>query len=176
MIKGGISYRIVTDQLGSVRLVVDSASGAVVQRIDYDEWGNVQSDSNPGFQPFGFAGGIYDRHTKLTRFGARDYDAQVGRWTAKDPIGFKGGSTGLYTYVEENPVSYTDPEGLEITGFTRHGLNQAINRGVSPGAMSGAVRNPIAVQIMPNGTTRYTGSGAVVVLNPAGKVVTCWGQ
>jgi len=58
MIKGGVSYRIVTDHLGSVRLVVDSATGEIVQQMDYDEWGNIQGDSNPGFQPFGFAGGI----------------------------------------------------------------------------------------------------------------------
>ena len=47
----------------------------------------------PGFQPFGFAGGIYDLHTALVRFGARDYDAFTGRWTAKDPISFAGGSS-----------------------------------------------------------------------------------
>jgi len=36
-------------------------------------------------QPFGFAGGIYDPDTGLVRFGARGYDAETGRWTAKDP-------------------------------------------------------------------------------------------
>jgi len=77
--RGGASYRIISDHLGSPRLVIDTASGAVVQRIDYDEFGNVVSDTNPGFQPFGFAGGIYDQHTKLTRFGARDYDAAATR-------------------------------------------------------------------------------------------------
>jgi len=30
------------------------------------------------FQPFGFAGGLYDQHAKLTRFGERDYDAETG--------------------------------------------------------------------------------------------------
>ena len=34
--------------------------------------GNITSDTNPGFQPFGFAGGLYDTDTGLTRFGARD--------------------------------------------------------------------------------------------------------
>ncbi len=41
--------------------------------------------------PFGFAGGLYDRDTKLTHFGFREYDPFIGRWTAKDPILFAGG-------------------------------------------------------------------------------------
>jgi hypothetical protein len=43
--------------------------------------GNVTSDTNPGFQPFGFAGGLYDRDTGFVRFGRRDFDPLVGRWT-----------------------------------------------------------------------------------------------
>src|SRR5829696_8398187 len=113
MEKGGKTYRIITDHLGSVRLVVDAASGEVAQRLDYDEFGNVLEDTNPGFQPFGFAGGLYDPDTKLTRFGARDYDAQTGRWIAKDPIGFAGGDTNLYAYVMNDPVNLLDPEGLD---------------------------------------------------------------
>lgn len=38
---------------------------AVVQRPDYDEFGRVVLDTNPGFQPFGFAGGLYDSDTGL---------------------------------------------------------------------------------------------------------------
>jgi len=38
-------------------------------------------NSNPDFQPLGFAGGLYDNQTKLVRFGARDYDSYSGRWT-----------------------------------------------------------------------------------------------
>ena len=79
--------------------------------MDYDAFGNVILDSNPGFQPFGFAGGIYDLDTKFTRFGARDYDAQTGRWTAKDPILFAGGDTNLYGYVLSDPVNFIDPLG-----------------------------------------------------------------
>ena len=58
------------------------------------------TDSNPSFTiPFGFAGGLYDADTKPTRFGYRDYDAYIGKWTAKDPIGFSGGDSNLYGYV-----------------------------------------------------------------------------
>ena len=61
---------------------------------------------------FGFAGGLYDTDTKLTRFGYRDYDAYVGKWTAKDPIGFQGGDSNLYGYVLGDPVRGFDPSGL----------------------------------------------------------------
>jgi RHS repeat-associated protein len=114
MTKGGITYRIVSDHLGSPRLVVNSQTGEVAQRLDYDEWGNVTQDTNPGLQPFGFAGGLYDRDTKLTRFGARDYDPETGRWTVKDPIRFRGGDSNLYGYVQNDPANWTDPLGLEL--------------------------------------------------------------
>jgi RHS repeat-associated protein len=111
MIRGGVTYRILSDHLGSPRMVIDVATGAVVQRMDYDEFGVVVRDTNPGFQPFGFAGGLYDRDTRLTRFGARDYDAEVGRWTVRDPIRFDGGFN-LYAYVANDPVNRIDPTGL----------------------------------------------------------------
>jgi YD repeat-containing protein len=75
------TYRLVTDALGSPLLVVNVDTGLVAQQLSYDEWGNVTSDSNPGFLPFGFAGGHYDRDTRLVRFGKRDYDAATGRGT-----------------------------------------------------------------------------------------------
>jgi RHS repeat-associated protein len=112
MIKEGVTFRLITDQAGSVRLVVDAASGAVVQRMDYDSFGNVMLDTNPGFQPFGFAGGLYDPDTRLVRFGARDYDSSAGRWTAKDLIGFAGDDTNLYRYARNDPVNRLDPFGL----------------------------------------------------------------
>ena len=49
--------------------------------------------------------------TGLTRFGARDYLAASGRWTAKDPLGFGGGETSLGTYAFNNPTSVIDPSG-----------------------------------------------------------------
>ena len=111
MTGGGVTYRIICDHLGSPRLVVNTGTGQVVQRMDYDEFGNVILDTNPGFQPFGFAGGLYDRVTGLVRFGARDYDAETGRWTAKDPIGFEGGDSDLYGYVGNDPINTLDSTG-----------------------------------------------------------------
>jgi RHS repeat-associated protein len=112
VIKGGVTYRIISDQLGSPRLVIKASNDSVVQRMNYDEFGNVLLNSHPGFQPFGFAGGIYDGHTSLVRFGARDYDSWSGRWTAKDPIDFEGGNANLYAYVSNDPINLIDPYGL----------------------------------------------------------------
>jgi len=111
LVKNGVTYRIVSDHLGSPRLVVDVTTGAILQRMDYDEFGNVILDTNPGFQPFGFAGGMYDRDTGLVRHGARDYDPETGRWTAKDPIKFRAGDSNLYDYVFSHPVNAFDPNG-----------------------------------------------------------------
>jgi len=113
MSRGGVNYRIIKDHLGSPVMVVNTSTGAVLQEIRYDEFGKILSDTNPGFQPFGFAGCLYDQDTKLCRFGARDYDSSVGRWTAKDPIRFDGGDTNLYGYVMQDPINLIDPSGLE---------------------------------------------------------------
>jgi RHS repeat-associated protein len=95
-----------------VRLVVDIATGAIAQRMEYDAFGNVLEDTNPGFQPFGYAGGIHDRDTGLVRFGARDYDPEIGRWVAKDAIGFAGHSLNFYLRAGSDPTNRIDVSGF----------------------------------------------------------------
>jgi len=111
MIKDGSTYYLTYDQVGSLKAVADT-SGNVVKKVEYDSFGNILSDTNLAFEvPFGFAGGLHDRDTGLVRFGYRDYDPDIGRWTAKDPILFAGGDTDLYGYVLNNPVNLVDPTG-----------------------------------------------------------------
>ena len=93
-------------------MVINAATGGIAQQLDYDEFGRVILDTNPGFQPFGFAAGLYDRQTGLVRFGARDYDPATGRWTAKDPIRFAGGGTNLFGHAISDPINLVDPSGL----------------------------------------------------------------
>jgi RHS repeat-associated protein len=73
------------------------------------------ADTAPGTTPFGFAGGLYDRDTGLVRFGARDYDARVGRWTSKDPIRFRGWQNNFYVYRGNDPVNGTDSNGKDFS-------------------------------------------------------------
>jgi len=114
MLKGGSTYKLITDHLGSIRIVVDAATGTVAQQLEYDEYGNVISDSNPDFQPFAYASGLYENQTKLVRFGFRDYSAEAGRWTKKDPIGFRGGISNLYSYVNQEPINWIDLTGRKV--------------------------------------------------------------
>lgn len=121
--ESGNKFKIITDHLGSVRLLVAATSGRVIKMMEHDEFGVVLQDTRPGFLPFGFAGGIYDQYTGLVRFGARDYSPYFGRWTAKDPIRFEAGDTNLYGYVLQDPINLIDPNGedaidvvLEIIG------------------------------------------------------------
>ena len=121
----GVSYYLAYDPVGSLRVVADSV-GDVIKRVDYDSFGNVIEDTNESFRiPFGFAGGLHDRDTELLRFGFRDYDPDVGRWTAKDPIFFAGGDTDLYGYVLNDPVNWIDPWGLiwVTTNIDYHGTS-----------------------------------------------------
>ena len=145
LVKGGVTYRILSDHLGSVRLVVDSSTGTVVQRLEYDEFGNITQDTSPGFQPFGFAGGLYDPDTGLTRFGARDYNPRVGRWTAKDPIRFAGGGANLYGYVLNDPVNLVDPSGR--VGLVGAGIG-AISGGIGAAITSGGDLGSIAAGVV----------------------------
>ena len=110
MERDGQVYRYVTDHLGSVRLVVNTQTQEVVQRLEYDAWGRVLVDTAPGFQPFGFAGGVGDTRTNLIRFGARDYAPTSGTWISSDPIGLKGGLS-RYAYARGNPVGRIDTDG-----------------------------------------------------------------
>lgn len=133
---GSSTYRVVTDQRGSPLHLIDVTDGTIWMSAKYDAWGNAHSLTIDGASaelsewpiPFGFAGGLYDSATGLVRFGARDYDPSVGRWTAKDPILFNGGQTNLYVYVGNDPVSYTDPEGkwaLQVAGAVLGGAAAA---------------------------------------------------
>ena len=155
MVKGGATYRIISDQLGSVRLVVNASSGAIAQSITYDPWGKDTADSSPGFQPFGFAGGIYDPDTKLVRFGARDYDASVGRWTAKDPIDFGGLNSNLYAYAGTDPINAADITGLDYLQFDGDTLSWHDDNGNQTGAYP-ARSGPYGKGRLPDG--KYTGS------------------
>lgn len=113
----GELYRLLGDERGSLRLVVDTRDGRVVLDRDYNLLGQVTAVSGPTDSiaralPFGYEGGFTDEVTGLVRFGARWYDPRVGRWLSRDPLGFGGGDQNQYAFVHGDPVNRTDFNGM----------------------------------------------------------------
>jgi RHS repeat-associated protein len=138
MLKSGQVYRFVKDQLGSPRIVINVLTGVVAQALEYDEFGQILTDSAPGFQPFGFAGGLYDRNTGLVRFGSRDYDAGTGRWTAKDPTGLEDGPN-VYVYVLGDAINLVDLTGRTATAIPWGPIGAGAAAGAAVGGAAGAL-------------------------------------
>ena len=160
-------YYILTDQIGSPKLIADE-NGNTVKQLDYDSFGNLITDSNPDFAiPFGFAGGLQDNDTGLIRFGYRDYDPETGRWTARDPIGFAGGDTNLYGYVLGDPVNMIDPTGqIGIVGGLVGGAIGGVASGISAALSGGNVWTAAASGALTGAVFGFTGgigSGALTV-------------
>jgi RHS repeat-associated protein len=148
--RGGTAYVVGTDQVGSVQVVVNAATGAVVRSATYDAYGAVTATGAFALA-LGFAGGLQDPVTGLVRFGLRDYDPAAGRFTGRDPALYAGGQLNLYAYVDGDPVNRVDPSGQgdggelvcgsskkqrwdEITqwGNRQDAVNRAMNSSKSP--------------------------------------------
>ncbi|WP_116809564.1 RHS repeat-associated core domain-containing protein [Steroidobacter cummioxidans] len=116
---GGINiYNIHTDHLNTPRLITGSVNPGIRWRWDAEPFGGGTVNNNPsGAGVFDFhlrfPGQIYVAETGLNYNYFRDYDPSTGRYAQSDPIGL-GGGLNVYGYVNGNPVSFLDPQGLEL--------------------------------------------------------------
>lgn len=145
------------------------------------------NDSNPGFQPFAYAGGLYDVDTGLVRFGARDYDAAVGRWIQSDPAGLAGG-VNIYGYAYQNPLYWIDPNGLsplcaalKLLGDATVDLNVGVGAGlgVSGGltVSSSGVKGNVTVGVGAGGSVNISaGATGSANIGSTGQGVTAQGS
>ncbi|NEQ42461.1 MAG: RHS repeat-associated core domain-containing protein [Leptolyngbya sp. SIOISBB] len=135
----GTFHWALTDHQGSVRDVIDN-DGNILNRIVYDSFGQVTSETNPDFDfRFGYTGREQDDATGLMYYRARYYDPAVGRFLSEDPIGFDAGDANLYRYVFNSPTNYTDPTGeAAVVPFIIVGAGKAA-KAVGGGAVAKAV-------------------------------------
>jgi RHS repeat-associated protein len=99
------------DHLGSTRELT-TESGALVARFDYDPYGRSTEVAGTESAARLFAGLYSMSSSDLLLARERIYSPTLGRWTSEDPIGFKGESLNLYSYVDERPTTAVDPTGL----------------------------------------------------------------
>ncbi|HAF15738.1 MAG TPA: hypothetical protein DCK99_19005 [Blastocatellia bacterium] len=121
------AYFYTRDHLGSIREMTDT-SGTVVARYDYDPYGRSTTVIGTNKPDFNFTGLYQHAKSGLDLTTYRAYDADLGRWLSRDPIGEMGG-INLYGYTGNNPVNFTDPSGLTWTTNINFLLNWLSGRG-----------------------------------------------
>ena len=131
--KGGRFLAVHSDHLGTPRLITDDTSKPVWQ-WPYSAFGDnkptgvLKATPNPkaaitnvpqllkATAPteinLRFPGQYFDEESNLAYNGWRSYQPAHGRYTQSDPIGLRGG-LNPFAYVDANPLSWSDPEGLQ---------------------------------------------------------------
>jgi|GEM_PF-1703743 len=169
---GGKSLFLFRDHLGSVSVVTDS-TGKVLQRYNYDAWGNRRNENwapitpgDPLIVTRGFTGHEHYDLFNIVDMNGRLYDPVIGRFLSGDP--FIQDATDLealnrFAYASNNPLSITDPSGYFL-GFIGHWISSA---GHAIGQAAGATVNfvkqnwkTIIVVAVAIGTTVLTGGTA----------------
>jgi RHS repeat-associated protein len=86
----------------------------------FDASGNVTTSTGKIDSPYRYAGYQYDKETGLYYLNARYYDASVARFITEDTYAGQDIdplSLNLYTYVQNNPIMYTDPTGHDLANL-----------------------------------------------------------
>ena len=135
---GGVRYHV-TDHLGSVRAVVDGATGDIVEVSDYAAYGErLEAVLPDNFEPvvtpvdgysfrYHFTGQEDQGPVSITvapnasaaavpytDFGARHYSPVLRRWLVPDPLSEKYYDVSPYAYCAGDPVNYVDPNGATL--------------------------------------------------------------
>jgi len=118
---GGQWYYYLGDIQGSTLMLTD-AHGNPAATYDYTDYGETTqtSGSTALYNPFLYTGQEYDAETGLYHLRARHYSPGKGRFFARDPIGYAGGSN-MYAYCAGDPINHSDPSGMLIRVETADG-------------------------------------------------------
>jgi len=112
------TYYYHNDHLGTPQVMTDT-NATVVWQANYMPFGKADIVVENFTNNIRFPGQYFDQESGLHYNYFRDYDPELGRYIQSDPIGLAGG-INTYGYALGNPISYTDPYGLDILLQTHH--------------------------------------------------------
>jgi RHS repeat-associated protein len=141
------------DQAGSTRLLT-SPSGAVAATYTYDPFGGLISQTGATDTPLRWAGQYQDSTDSIYYLRARYYDPASAQFLTRDPLEAITGSP--YGYAADNPVTASDPTGLDAIGWGLEGATRyytfcAQDPGQCAGSEPTAVDWAVAVATMTAG-------------------------
>lgn len=104
------------DHLGSIVDTLDGTTGAPQTSTSYEPFGTPttqQHNPNPVDVALGYTGQYTDPRLDLLHLRARDYNPELGQFTAVDPVAPNPAEPYAtpYAYVNNQPTRYTDPTG-----------------------------------------------------------------
>jgi RHS repeat-associated protein len=156
MDRGGKEYYFHQNGLWSVEAVTD-ATGTVMERYEYDAYGQPAVLTGPGTavppnawgtphsaigNPWMFTGRQDDEETGIYYYRYRSYSPTLGRFITRDPIDYRGG-VNLYAYTGDRPTHSTDSLGLADDDWLNFVMDElAKQEGIDP--------NWIRSQVPPN--------------------------
>nr|WP_275424805.1 RHS repeat-associated core domain-containing protein [Streptomyces sp. SID13726] len=114
-------FELAADQHGTNSLYLDNTAQTPTWR-QFDPYGNPRGTTTSWADNRTFLDKTTDTATGLTDIGAREYDPALGRFTSLDPVFEDDSPQELsgYTYAGDNPVSESDPTGLESCGLAHY--------------------------------------------------------
>ena len=135
------TYYYHKDGMGSITSLTDK-DGKEIEKYIYNAFGKMtiydeednKLEESQFDNPYSFTGREHDSETGLHYHRARYYNPELARWISEDPIEFNSGDMNLYRYVENNPLSWVDPDGLIVFGVIAGG---AVGLGLGPSQPGG---------------------------------------
>ena len=111
MLRAGATSFYHADGLGSITSL-SNTSATIAQTYTFDSFGNQTGSSGSLTNPFRYTAREFDSETSLYYYRARYYDQNAGWFLNEDPLRFNA-SANFYAYVDNDPVNWMDPAGLD---------------------------------------------------------------
>ncbi|MDE7275033.1 MAG: hypothetical protein K2N95_18640 [Lachnospiraceae bacterium] len=138
-------YHYASDEMGSITHVVDSENEEILNRYEYDAWGNLTTCEEKVHNRFKFNGQQYDPVSQQYYLRARYYNPVIGRFTQEDTYNVDG--LNLYAYCRNNPVYYVDPSG----NICEKRANEIVDKFNSGGELSNSEKKKLAAYLRNKG-------------------------